>query len=44
MKDKLAAAINWLKDKYLWLVDWVDDHPQMSIWIAAVVIIAALVF
>jgi len=39
----MTKAINWLKDAYLYVVDWVDDNPQKSIWIATAAIIGALV-
>lgn len=38
----LSAAANWLKDKYLAVVDWVDDNPQKTIWLAFALILAGL--
>ncbi len=39
----LSAALNKIKDGYLRVVDWVDDNPQKSLWIASGLIIGALV-
>lgn len=36
----MNKVINAVKDRYLWLVDFVDDHPQASLWIAASIIVA----
>lgn len=35
----LSRALNWIKDAYLWLVDWIDDNPQKSLWIATAALI-----
>ena len=43
MKDTIAKAINWIKDAYLWLVDWVDQNPQKALWGAFALMLAALV-
>ncbi len=39
----MSKVINAVKDGYLWLVDYVDDHPQASVWIFVGVAVLLLV-
>lgn len=42
MEIPMSKALNWLKDAYLAVVDWVDDNPQKSLWIGFALIMAGL--
>jgi hypothetical protein len=42
-KEYAGKALTAIKDGYFWLVDWVDENPQKSLWLAASVLVAALV-
>lgn len=39
----LQRALNWVKDAYLAVVDWIDANPQKSLWIAVACIVAVAV-
>lgn len=39
----MSKALNKLKDGYLAAVQWVDDNPQKTLWLAMAALIAALV-
>lgn len=41
MKDKLAAAINWLKDKYVSFANWSDANPKKAKAVRVAAIFAA---
>lgn len=39
----MSKAITAVKDAYLWLVDWIDQNPQKTLWIAFALIVGGLV-
>lgn len=43
LMEYAGKALTALKDAYFWLVDWVDENPQKSLWLAAGVLVAVLV-
>lgn len=36
--------MNTLKNGYLKAIDWIEDHPHLTLWSAAGAIVLALVF
>jgi len=42
MSAFFSKAVTAVKDAYLWLVDWIDDNPQKSLWIGFALIVAGL--
>lgn len=39
----MSNALNKIKDAYFWLVDWIDQNPQKSLWIAFALIVGGVV-
>lgn len=39
----ILDAINVIKNGYLGVAGWVDEHPHASLWIALAVLVVALV-
>lgn len=42
--DFLSKALTAIKDGYLRVIQWVDDHPHVALWGATAALIVALVF
>ena len=40
----MSNALNKVKDGYLKAVGWVDYHPHLTLWLATVALLVALVF
>lgn len=40
----ISSVINAVKDGYLAAIQWVDDNPQKTLWLALAALILALVF
>lgn len=38
----MTKAINFIKDAYVKVIDFIEDHPHSSLAIAIVLIVAAL--
>lgn len=41
--ETMNKAVNAVKDGYLWVVQWVDDHPHKVVWLWPASLILALV-
>lgn len=39
----MSKAINIVKDGYLAVIAWVDDHPHAALWITLALLVAVLV-
>ena len=42
MTAKFEAAVNAVKDGYLWLVAAIDDNPNTTLWVVTGLILLAI--
>jgi hypothetical protein len=40
----MSEFINRIKDGYVAVLDWIEDHPQSALWSAVAIVIVLAVF